>query len=280
MGNAIAVISGDNDGRCQCGNLLVKDVKTGGPKKYCSKACRFKYMQHGAAGALRLGCTCDECLRFKRKDRAKREAKRRLEKRVFVSGQCVNESCSNWFITTSLTRSRMYCSVKCTDQDKHRRRYEPYRKGQRSSSDVVARQSGNKVCTRCDEWLPEYAFTPAPHTSDRLSSRCRRCQSDTKHGLTPDMRRSILAKQAGACAICRKQFDIHCGQRDRTYAIDHNHDCCPGTNSCGYCIRGLLCLHCNNAIGLFKDDTDLILQAAQYVGMQGNGHGTQLALIG
>jgi Recombination endonuclease VII len=31
--------------------------------------------------------------------------------------------------------------------------------------------------------------------------------------------------------------------------VDHNHRCCPAEHSCGACVRGLMCPHCNQAYG-------------------------------
>lgn len=75
-----------------------------------------------------------------------------------------------------------------------------------------------------------------------------------KFGLTPDDYDEILRKQNGRCAICRSdRFD----KRRHALAVDHDHV----TNK----IRGLLCRRCNQAIGAFQDNPDLLRKAAQYL---------------
>jgi hypothetical protein len=61
----------------------------------------------------------------------------------------------------------------------------------------------------------------------------------------------MLAAQGGGCAICGKppgKISLH---------VDHDHE--SGE------IRGLLCVGCNNALGQFKDDCDLLSRAAGYL---------------
>lgn len=53
------------------------------------------------------------------------------------------------------------------------------------------------------------------------------------------------------CAICREK------PGDLPLHVDHDH----ATGA----IRGLLCVRCNNALGLFKESHDLFAAAADYL---------------
>lgn len=69
-------------------------------------------------------------------------------------------------------------------------------------------------------------------------------------GITQDQYELMLSEQHGVCKIC--------GQKDnRRLAVDH----CHQTGN----VRGLLCRHCNTAIGLFDDDPSLLRKAANYL---------------
>jgi Recombination endonuclease VII len=61
----------------------------------------------------------------------------------------------------------------------------------------------------------------------------------------------LLARQGGGCAIC--------GRRPTKAALHVDHDHETGV------IRGLLCVGCNNALGQFHDDPDLLSRATDYV---------------
>lgn len=70
-------------------------------------------------------------------------------------------------------------------------------------------------------------------------------------------------KQENKCLGCEMEF-LEDGKR-RHPTIDHDHACCPGIYSCGNCVRGILCLGCNSAIGIIKDDVRILLRLVEYL---------------
>jgi hypothetical protein len=73
-----------------------------------------------------------------------------------------------------------------------------------------------------------------------------------KYGITLDDYERMLEAQGGVCFICKKPRP-----EDRTLHVDHDH----ATGE----IRGLLCFRCNNALGDFDDDYELLQNAADYL---------------
>lgn len=77
--------------------------------------------------------------------------------------------------------------------------------------------------------------------------------------LTIERYNEILASQDGGCGICGLTGLGY------SFAVDHDHGCCPGNNSCGECIRGLLCPRCNQAIGFLDDNPGRLRAAITYL---------------
>ena len=123
-------------------------------------------------------------------------------------------------------------------------------------------EAGNKFCINCEHWLPESAFLAHGATRDKLQPYCRLCQAARaqarQYGLTPQLKAEILAQQGGTCAICEREFGSQ-------ICVDHDHACCPGIKSCGFCVRGLLCHYCNKGLGHFSDDPAYLRRAADYL---------------
>jgi hypothetical protein len=70
------------------------------------------------------------------------------------------------------------------------------------------------------------------------------------YGLSLESFNAMVARQKGACAICRKK-------RRQRLCVDHSHD---------YdLLRFLLCRKCNTGLGCFDDDPALLRAAADYL---------------
>lgn len=73
-----------------------------------------------------------------------------------------------------------------------------------------------------------------------------------KYGLSVEDYLSMLDEQNGVCAICEHT----CASGNRL-CVDH----CHSTGR----VRGLLCAHCNHAIGKLGDDPQVLRRAAGYL---------------
>lgn len=73
------------------------------------------------------------------------------------------------------------------------------------------------------------------------------------YGITLEDRDRLLTSQNGCCAICGKSEGLF----PQKLGVDHNHI----TEQ----VRGLLCLHCNLALGYLNDDIELFKSAINYL---------------
>ena len=65
----------------------------------------------------------------------------------------------------------------------------------------------------------------------------------SKYGLTVEQLRELIGD--GSCQLCGAT-EI---PGKRRHHIDHDHSCCPlAGESCGFCVRGLLCAGCNSQL--------------------------------
>jgi hypothetical protein len=78
---------------------------------------------------------------------------------------------------------------------------------------------------------------------------------EAKYGISLDTYNIKLAQQDYRCAICYKHENDNAG--GRKLAVDHNH-------STGQ-VRGLLCYHCNLAVGMLSDNKFNALRVAEYL---------------
>lgn len=88
-----------------------------------------------------------------------------------------------------------------------------------------------------------------------------------KYGLSDRDYLAMLEAQGNKCAICPKKVE----DMDKPLYIDHDHSCCPGRESCGRCVRGLVCMRCNFALGHVDDRIEILESMISYL----KGHSTR-----
>lgn len=93
----------------------------------------------------------------------------------------------------------------------------------------------------------------ARENKDKIQPRLTGYALKRRYGMTVDDYEAILVKQEYKCAIC----EIDKCQSGRNFAVDHSH----GTGK----IRGLLCSACNQGLGNFKDKTEFLKKAINYL---------------
>lgn len=141
----------------------------------------------------------------------------------------------------------------------------------------------NKICKRCQKELPISEFpltnyyrkdgtrTPnancypcrnelrVSYANENLEQRrySNRRATLSKYGLSVEGYNELLESQNGVCAICQQPETFSIRGTVCELAVDHDHQ----TGK----VRGLLCQHCNTAIGKFKEDPTLIRAAIDYL---------------
>ena len=99
----------------------------------------------------------------------------------------------------------------------------------------------------------------------RLRARKYRIKKD--YGITWERYVEMYEEQLGRCAICGV-YKKHSKDTIERKTVDHRNqldvlhiDHCHNTKK----VRGLLCTHCNKAIGIFKEDVRILENAINYL---------------
>lgn len=115
-----------------------------------------------------------------------------------------------------------------------------------------AEDGAKKRASRRDETPERRAARNAYH---REYARARRFHLRVDAGVM-----DLLDRAGWQCEICAKPVGVSTGN------IDHDHACCDDKyQTCGSCIRGILCTQCNTAIGMIGDDPEVLSAAADYL---------------
>lgn len=116
------------------------------------------------------------------------------------------------------------------------------------------RKYPRSYCRPCfNDWQRDaYKKKPAEWHKRRNQQRSIQVTA-ARLGATERELEVLLEQENEGCAICGGAPNGGCSR----LAVDHDHR--TGR------VRGLLCMHCNQAIGKFKDDPKLLRRAADYL---------------
>jgi len=112
-----------------------------------------------------------------------------------------------------------------------------------------------KTCRGCGEELLLELFHKDKRMPDGHYDICRDCRNTHRNitNISSASYQRLLQAQGYACAIC----GISAEESQQSFNVDHNHE----TQH----VRGLLCMRCNIGLGYFKDDTNRLAFAIEYL---------------
>lgn len=115
----------------------------------------------------------------------------------------------------------------------------------------------HKECITCHQVKPlgDFYFRPDTQKYRNECKECFKAKSRLKAtGWTPEEYQYALKVQSNRCAICGCLLDT---SSETLGCADHDHS--TGKP------RGVLCMHCNTALGLFKDNIENLENAIRYI---------------
>lgn len=111
--------------------------------------------------------------------------------------------------------------------------------------------NGDAYCCECKK-IRYDKFRLNPINKEKIKKYRRKSIIKNIYGLTEKQYIDLLSSQNNCCAICKSSE-----ASVRTFHVDH----CHKTGL----VRGLLCHYCNTAIGLLKEDVNILNNAITYL---------------
>lgn len=130
-------------------------------------------------------------------------------------------------------------------------------------------KNGIKLCPKCNIKKPLSGFNKDNSTKHGYVVNCKSCKENYRqlnlekislqritkvYNLSKEEYKNLITLQNNRCAICNKE---HFENNKNKLFIDHDHK----TGK----VRGLLCHHCNVALGSFYDNIDILQNAINYL---------------
>ena len=173
------------------------------------------------------------------------------------------------------------------------------KKCKKSNNVVSSLPAGTKRCKRCLQVKPKGDFWRNGHDKTKRIGTCSTCSNSDRlswSSQTDEYRDNVKRRtaksrhdkpyqhkcddiwrnfkidledmwnsQVGLCYLCEEPMEMFRKTAENgslVVCVDHDHERCPGTKSCGKCVRGLCHLSCNLSIGMIGDDSEKMILVA------------------
>ena len=168
--------------------------------------------------------------------------------------------------TVTAERCCLCCQYKPSARVGGQRRRRPLCQDCRDE-DASLSEHQEKRCSLCLVVKPFAGFPVHRQSNNTPRAYCKSCDSDAakrkgikRKGITLDQYDEMLSSQGGVCFVCHQppsgSYRLH---------IDHDHACCNSQDSCGKCVRALLCAGCNLALGSVQDSKEILMGLHAYL---------------
>lgn len=136
----------------------------------------------------------------------------------------------------------------------HREYMKKWVKENKEKDRIIHNKYRNKNREKLNKKAAEWRKRNPEKVKAGLLKRDRITRNIWKYPINKEEYKEMVLRQENLCAICKRPEQ---SMRFKILSIDHDH-------SSGK-VRGLLCGNCNRGLGLFKDNPEILISAADYI---------------
>ena len=229
--------------------------------KRCLKVKSFSEFRENKNNKDGFDSYCSPCRKEYQREYHAKTYVRKFTKEKMVDGKHLCTICNEYKDPSNFHESNKSWCKPCKTE---------YSRKRNESKTVHPRKylDGKINCRHCKEYFSEDEMYKAKNSGYDSLTYCKTCKPIVsnmrqlkKYSITVEQYMTLLESQGGVCKLCKKEDSSF---RTRL-SVDHDHSCCPNEKSCGKCIRGLLCHHCNITLGAARDDIQTLQNMIDYL---------------
>ena len=117
-----------------------------------------------------------------------------------------------------------------------------------------------KTCIKCNTYLPHESFEWFSGANTWRRPECKRCRGESRKVIDALKKCTPPPSKDHTCPICEKnlkEISLNKSKHMSSFVMDHDHE--------KKMFRGWLCHNCNSALGMLRDNPDVIMRAYKYL---------------